>query len=70
MPQKKDKWGAKQARELFCKSANSVLLRQPEGKAPDMKVTLEIAKRIVDAAFEYYPEDESGEEEVEFPKAK
>ena len=57
-------WNAKEKRELFCKAVNSLLMRLPEGKMPEIEAILETAKKITDKVFENYPPPTSGEEEI------
>ena len=53
-------WLSKEKRELFSKAVNSYLMKTDN---PDIDKVLEIAKQIIDKAFELYPDkNENGEE--------
>jgi len=62
---KLSKWDAKQARELFCKTVNSYIIKAGSEKDPIIDTVLEIAKKTVDKAFELY-QSEDKEEKFEF----
>lgn len=58
----------KEARELFCKAVNSILMTKTD---EDIEKIIEKAKKIVDKAFEFYPPGKyefiSCEEELDIP---
>lgn len=55
-------WRAKEQRELLCKAVNSILMTNPER---DVDEALESGKKIVDFAFENYPDKPMEEPRVE-----
>ncbi len=61
-------WVGREKRELFCKATNTLFMSQdPKTQLKPLDDLLEIAKRIVDRAFENYPDKTNEEEEVELP---
>ena len=63
-PQKEVDWISKEKRELFSKAVNSYLMRTD---TPDIDKVLEIAKKIIDRAFELYPDANDSKKEIEVP---
>jgi len=64
-----NKWDKKQARELFCKTVNTLLMN---GQNIDVDEALKIAKKVVDKVMELYPpedQNEGGEPVKELPDA-
>ena len=59
----KNKWGSKQARELFCKCVNSFIIKAGADKDPIIDFAITQAKKVVDSAFEYYPDNQDEKEE-------
>jgi hypothetical protein len=64
-------WLAKEKRELFCKSVNSMIMHPEKfyvenDKERGIKIDniLSISKNIVDTAFENYPDEVAGKEET------
>ena len=55
----KTDWISKEKRELFAKAVNSMLMTNPEVK---LETALEASKKIVDTAFENYPDKYEAEE--------
>jgi len=51
-------WEAKEKRELFCKTINSILMQCSKDELPNIDPILEIAKKVVDRAFANYPSPE------------
>ena len=49
----KEDWSQKDRREYFAKAVNSMLMTD---KDKDLDEVLKNAKKIVDTAFEYYPD--------------
>ncbi len=54
-------WRQKEAREMFRMVVNSLLMRLPEGKMPEIEPILEVAKKVVDRAFQNYPPEGEAE---------
>lgn len=54
-------WIAKEKRELFCKYVNTAIMSK---KSKTLNATLKEAKKVVDRAFETYP-DYNEEQELE-----
>lgn len=52
--QKETNWIAKEQRELFCKSVNSMIMTF--NNLDDMKKYIEYSKAVVDKAFFFYPD--------------
>lgn len=66
---KDENWIQKEKRELFCKVVNCFIMKTGADKDPKIDVVLNIAKTVVDKAFETYPnEEEEKETEVDFKK--
>jgi hypothetical protein len=50
-------WIAKEKRELFCKSVNTIFMSQdPKTQLKPLADLLKLAQQIVDRAFELYPD--------------
>lgn len=60
---KKGKWESKEARELFCKTVNSFIIKTGSDKDPIIEAVCTMAKQVVDNAFKYYPDESAGDEE-------
>jgi len=58
MANDKQMWEAKEKRELFCKSVNTMLMRA-DGDEVKIDIILEMAKMVVDRAFENYQEKDN-----------
>ena len=58
--EKETDWLSKEKRELFSKAVNSYLMKTD---TPDIDKVLEIAKKIINRAFELYPDKNDTEEE-------
>ena len=56
-------WKSKEQRELFCKTINSYIMKSGSEKDPIIEKVLDIAKQVVDKAFENYPDKNEREEE-------
>lgn len=56
-------WRNKEARELFCKTTNSYIIKCGADKDPIIEEVLKIAKKVVDTAFENYPDQEENPDE-------
>lgn len=51
-------WLRKEARDLFTRVVNTIIMRGEENKLPDADKICDVAKKITDKAFENYPEPE------------
>lgn len=65
--QKPVNWDNKEARDLFCKCANTMVMRQNNDLSKEQ--IAEYCKWMVDTAFRYYPTDMPEEDEgFDFPE--
>ena len=64
---KETDWLAKEARELFCKTVNTLIMGEEKSliKDIDWEFILLKAKLVVDKAFENYPDKLPEEEELQ-----
>ena len=56
-------WLRKEARDLFIRVVNTIIMRGAENAIPKTDVICTEAKKVVDNAFTFFPEPEIEEEE-------
>ncbi len=62
-------WEQKEKREMFRMVVNSLFMRLPEGKMPEIEPILGVAHQVVDRAFKNYPSpEEENQTDLEFTK--